>query len=188
MSKNELMKMNLQYFADQEESQEEKQTETEKTVTVGEMKRRLGELEERFKSEREGLKKSYEDALEEYKAEQELNGQELQKFREKKAEEDKQALLDEIEDLKNQANKRALQDEAIKVLGERKLPVTDKVLAFVVKDTADDTLEAISAMESIIKEVKKDFVNQGSPLVSGGLGSEPVSNKDVFAGAKITNY
>ena len=57
------------------------------------------------------------------------------------AEAEKQELLDKIAGLEKEQTKRELTEEAIKTLSSRKLPVSDKVLAFVVKDTADGTLD-----------------------------------------------
>lgn len=159
------------------------ETESEKTVTVAEMMRRLNKAnEEHERKTQEAIEK----ALEQYKAETELTGKELEAYRQKIAEEEKQALLDEIAGLKKEQTKRELTDEAIKTLSGRKLPVNDKVLSFVVKDTADDTLKAIADFENIISEIKAEYTQSEPPAVSSSFGgSSSKSQGDIFRGSRI---
>lgn len=134
--------------------------ELEKMVSVAEMQRRLKSMEDKHsKDTAEAIAK----ALEKYKAESELTGKELEEYRRKEAEAEKQALLDKIAGLEKEQTKRELTDEAIKTLSSRKLPVNDKVISFVVKDTAEGTLQAISDLESIISEIKAEY-SQSEPL------------------------
>ena len=87
--------------------------ETEKMVSVAEMQRRLKSLEEKHsKDTADAISK----ALEKYKAESELTGKELEEYRRKEAEAEKQALLDKIAGLEKEQTKRELTDEAIKTL------------------------------------------------------------------------
>lgn len=159
------------------------ETESEKTVTVAEMMRRLNKAnEEHERKTQEAIDK----ALEQYKAENELSGKELEEYRRQVAEDEKQALLDEIADLKKEQTKRELTDEAIKTLSGRKLPVNDKVLSFVVKDTADDTLKAIADFESIISEIKAEYTQSEPPAVSSSFGgSSSKSQGDIFRDSRI---
>lgn len=159
------------------------ETESEKTVTVAEMMRRLNKAnEEHERKTQEAIEK----ALEQYKAENELSGKELEEYRRQVAEAEKQALLDEIADLKKEQTKRELTDEAIKTLSGRKLPVNDKVLSFVVKDTADDTLKAIADFESIISEIKAEYTQSEPPAVSSSFGgSSSKSQGDIFRDSRI---
>lgn len=158
-------------------------TESEKTVTVAEMMRRLNKAnEEHERKTQEAIEK----ALEQYKAENELSGKELEEYRRQVAEAEKQALLDEIADLKKEQTKRELTDEAIKTLSGRKLPVNDKVLSFVVKDSADDTLKAIADFESIISEIKAEYTQSEPPAVSSSFGgSSSKSQGDIFRDSRI---
>lgn len=160
-----------------------RETESEKTVTVAEMMRRLNKAnEEHERKTQEAIEK----ALEQYKAETELTGKELEAYRQKIAEEEKQALLDEIAGLKKEQTKRELTDEAIKTLSGRKLPVNDKVLSFVVKDTADDTLKAIADFENIISEIKAEYTQSEPPAVSSSFGgSSSKSQGDIFRDSRI---
>lgn len=157
--------------------------ESEKMVTVAEMMRRLNKVN---KEHEENTQKSIAQALEKYKAESELTGKELEAYRQKEAEAEKQKMLDEIDQLKKDKVKRELTDEAIKSLSSRKLPVNDKVLSFVVKDTADDTLQAISDFESIISEIKAEYTQSEPPKMSSSFGGEYTKSRgDIFRGSRI---
>lgn len=157
--------------------------EPEKMVSVAEMQRRLKTLEEKHsKDTADAISK----ALEKYKAESELTGKELEEYRRKEAEAEKQALLDKIAGLEKEQTKRELTDEAIKTLSSRKLPVNDKVISFVVKDTADGTLQAISDFESIISEIKSEYTQSEPPAVSTAFGgSKTQSSGEIFRNSRI---
>lgn len=157
--------------------------EPEKMVSLAEMQRRLKQAEEKHA---QATQEAIAQALEKYKAESELTGKELEAYRQKEAEAEKQKMLDEIDQLKKDKVKRELTDEAIKSLSSRKLPVNDKVLSFVVKDTADDTLQAISDFESIISEIKAEYTQSDPPKMSSSFGGESTKSRgDIFRGSRI---
>lgn len=159
------------------------ETESEKTVTVAEMMRRLNKTKEEHERK---TQEAIEKALAQYKAENELSGKELEEYRRQVAEAEKQELLDKIAGLEKEQTKRELTDEAIKTLSGRKLPVNDKVLSFVVKDTADDTLKAIADFESIISEIKAEYTQSEPPAVSSSFGgSSSKSQGDIFRDSRI---
>lgn len=155
----------------------------EQMISVSEMKRRLSNLEEKHAKQKED---AVNEALKKYKAENELTGKELEDYRKREAEQEKQKLQDRIAELEREQTRRELTDEAIKTLSTRKLPVNDKVLSFVVKDTAEDTLNAISDLEAIITEIKSEFTQTEAPKVSSNFnGGESQSRADVFRSARI---
>lgn len=157
--------------------------EPEKTVSLAEMQRRLKQAEEKHA---QATQEAITQALEQYKAENELSGKELEEYRKQVAEAEKQKLLDKISDLEKEQTKRELTDEAIKTLSERKLPVNDKVLGFVVKDTADGTLQAIADFESIISEIKAEYTQSEPPKMSSSFGGESTKSRgDIFRGSRI---
>lgn len=163
------------------------ETESEKTVTVAEMMRRLNKTKEEHERK---TQEAIEKALAQYKAENELSGKELEEYRRQVAEAEKQELLDKIAGLEKEQTKRELTDEAIKTLSSRKLPVNDKVLSFVVKDTADDTLDdtlkAIADFESIISEIKAEYTQSEPPGVSSSFGSsDSKSPGEIFRDSRI---
>ena len=155
------------------ETEENEQVDTqEPTVKVAEMKRRIEQEQKKAHEQLEALKaekeRAVQEALEKYKAENELTGKELEKYRQRQAENEKQELLDQIKQLELQNTRRELKDEAIKTLSDKKLPVNDKILNFVVRDTAEDTLSAIEDMGSIILDIKNQYASTDAPLGSGG--------------------
>ncbi|HEM3202786.1 TPA: DUF4355 domain-containing protein [Streptococcus suis 8830] len=157
--------------------------EPEKMVSLAEMQRRLKQAEEKHA---QATQEAIAQALEKYKAESELTGKELEAYRQKEAEAEKQKMLDEIDQLKKDKIKRELTDEAIKSLSSRKMPVNDKVLSFVVKDTADDTLQAIADFESIISEIKAEYTQSEPPMMSSSFGGESTKSRgDIFRGSRI---
>lgn len=186
---------NLQFFAEGGEPQGDPEAsgngegaagptpEPEKMVSVAEMQRRLEQAEKKHaQSTQEAISK----ALEQYKAENELSGKELEEYRRQVAEDEKQALLDKIASLEKEQTKRELTDEAIKTLSGRKLPVNEKVLSFVVKDTADGTLQAISDFESIISAIKAEYTQSEPPGVSSSFGSsDSKSPGEIFRDSRI---
>lgn len=177
------------------ETETNEQVDTqEPTVKVAEMKRRIEQEQKKAQEQIESLRQSQQEAIQkalaEYKAENELSGKELEKYRQQQAEEEKQKLLEQIQQLELQNTRRELKDEAIKTLSDKKLPVTDKVLNFVVKDTAEDTLSAIEDMQSIITDIKNQFSSTDAPLSSGGLGtaSPDETNQEILKKAKVTTF
>lgn len=167
------------------ETVEQVDTQQEKTVSVAEMQRRLKQAEEKHE---QATQVAIQQALEKFKAESELSGKELEEYRKQEAEREKQALLDKIAGLEREQTKRELTDEAIKTLSTRQIPVNDKILGFVVKDTAEDTLKAIDDIESIIKDVKSQFAQTEAPKVSTSLGGGAETNRgEIFRNANIRN-
>lgn len=169
------------------------ETQGEKTVPLAEMQRRLDKAQEKHRDELSRLREEQEvkvkEALEKYKAETELTGKELEAYRQKEAEREKASLVEKIAELEKREEKRALTDEAIKTLSKKQLPVSDLVLRFVVKDTADKTLQAIDDLSELVSGIKQDYAKSRPPLVSGGFSEDRTSSvDDVFSKAKITGF
>ena len=151
----------------------------EPTVTVAEMKRRIAKEQEKYDELNASIDDRIKEAVEEAQKQAQMSSKELQKYKEQQAENEKQQLLKQIEELQLEHTRRELKDEAIKTLSERKLPVTDRVLKFVVKDTADETLSAIDDMSEIIKEIKNEFASSEAPMSSGGQSTQDVDT-DIY--------
>ena len=168
----------------EKEQVDTQQEETaEKMVTVAEMTRRINKVKSQNE---EAISVAVKEAIEKYKAESELTGKELDEYRKKEAEKEKQTLLEKINLLEQEQVKRELTDEAIKSLSSRKLPVNEKVLAFVVRDNADDTLKAIEDFSSIIADIKAEFTKSKAPNVSSSFGeSSSTSRTEIFRNSRI---
>ena len=174
------------------ETNEQVDTQEDKTVAVAEMKRRIEKEKERYENELAAIKaeqdKAIQEAIEKTKKEATLSGKELEKYREEEAKRKEQSYLDRIAELEREHTRRELKDEAIRTLGTKKLPVNEDVLNLVVKDTAEDTLKAIDAISNLVIEIKNESASTTPPRTSGGLGAQSASNTDVFDKAKITGF
>ena len=167
----------------QEQVDTQQEETAEKMVTVAEMTRRINKVKSQNE---EAISVAVKEAIEKYKAESELTGKELDEYRKKEAEKEKQALLEKITTLEQEQVKRELTDEAIKSLSSRKLPVNEKVLAFVVKDNAEDTLKAIEDFSNIIADIKAEFTKSKAPNVSSSFGeSSSTSRTEIFRNSRI---
>ncbi|MEI5994812.1 DUF4355 domain-containing protein [Candidatus Enterococcus mansonii] len=67
-----------------------------------------------------------------------------------KAEHEKQKLLNRIAELEKKDNFTAMSKEASKMLSEASISADDEILNFVVKDTAEDTQQAVNSFISLI--------------------------------------
>lgn len=204
----DLLKMNLQYFAkddNESENTDPKNTkdnvadpeggEHEQTVSLAEMRRRIAKEQEKYEQQIIDIEASMDERIAEAvkKAQKEatLTGKELQEYKEKEAQRKLDEAQAEIERLKKENTKRDLKDEAINTLSEKGMPVNEKVLNFVVKDTAEATLQAIDDIGEILKEIKETNAQTKPPKESGGLGSsvnEHKTTNQILDEAKITNF
>ena len=197
--------MNLQYFAaddgggaggtDAGANDGDAGKDDEPTVSVAEMKRRLEKANEKHQAAMDAMQAELDDkikaAVDAAQAEANLTGKELQKYKEQEAQRKMDELKAENERLKLEGQRRELRDEAIRTLGEKKMPVNETILDFVVKDTADDTLGAIDAMAKLLNEQKEQFAQTSPPRTSGGMGGKNTENKSpmqILDDAKITDF
>lgn len=165
------------------ENNPEVETETE-LISKEEANRLIAQAKSKAKNEAKkefdaSVEERIKEAVEEAQKQAQMSSKELQKYKEQQAENEKQQLLKQIEELQLEHTRRELKDEAIKTLSERKLPVTDRVLKFVVKDTAEETLSAIDDMSEIIKEIKNEFTSSEAPMTSGGQSTQDVET-DIY--------
>lgn len=208
MNKENLLDMNLQYFAKDDDpadapGAEGGQGEAE-TLTKEEANRLIAQQKSKAKSEAE---KAYQEQIEELKNDYEtqlsdvkskLSDKDEEEFDLSKAQRELNALKEELaterqekESLSSQIQRANMQERAVEELSEKGLPVNDKVLSFVVKDSADDTLEAIDDLAELFKEQKEEYAQTPPPLGSGGLGNsntEQKSSKSILDEAKITDF
>ena len=146
---------NVQDTTVEEQASNPKQ-EPEKTVSIAEMQRRLEQAE---KKHAQSTQEAIDKALAKYKAETELSGKELEEYRRKEAETEKQSLLDKIAGLEKEQTKRELTDEAIKTLSSRKLPIS---------------------------EIKSEYTQSEPPAVSTAFGgSKTQSSGEIFRNSRI---
>ena len=173
------------------DTQEEVDTQAEPTVKVAEMKRRIDLEQKKAQEQLDAMNQTIEqkiaEAVEKAEKEANLSGKELDEYRKQEAERKEQELKDKIAKLELEATRRELKDEAINTLSEKKLPVNEKVLKLVVKDTAEATLSAIDDIASIISDVVSEYSATDAPLASGGVAKPTNSPGEIFRNANILN-
>ena len=134
---------------EQASTQEEAET-TEKTFTQA-------ELDDIIQKEKAKAKRS---AEREYKAKMD-EAEKLRKMNaEQKAEYEAQKQADRIAELEAQLNRNGLEKEASKMLSESGIVASDDILSFVVKDDAEGTQVAVSALSSLVNELADKKVSE----------------------------
>lgn len=134
---------------EQASTQEETET-TEKTFSQA-------ELEDIVRKEKAKAKRS---AEREYKEKMD-EAEKLRKMNaEQKAEYEAQKQADRIAELEAQLNRNGLEKEASKMLSEAGIVASDDILNFVVKDDAEGTQEAVSALSSLVNELADKKVSE----------------------------
>lgn len=134
-----------------EEASTQEETEaTEKTFTQA-------EIDAIIQKEKAKAKRS---AEREYKAKID-EAEKLRKMNaEQKAEYEAQKQADRIAELEAQLNRNGLEKEASKMLSEAGIVASDDILNFVVKDDAEGTQEAVSALSSLVNELADKKVGE----------------------------
>ena len=130
-----MLDLNLQMFAEDVEVESEgvesggHHKDDSKQVTVGEMKRRLGNQAKKYEEDIEAIKASVEsqitEAIEREREIAKLNGKELEAYKQKEAEKKYQSEIDkrdkELEALRAENLQRTIRDEAQKKLETLKI-------------------------------------------------------------------
>ena len=150
---------------EQASGQEEEKT-TEKTFTQS-------QLDEIIQKEKAKAKRS---AEKEYQAKMD-EAEKLRKMNEvQKAEYEQEKQRAYIAELEAKINRSGLEREASKMLSEGGIAVDDKILGFVVKDTAESTQEAVEGFVALVNNLADRKV--GEKL----KGKTPKKMEDTYAG------
>lgn len=124
---------------EQASTQEETET-TEKTFTQAE----LDDIVQKEKAKaKRSAEREYKEKMDEAEKLRKMNA-------EQKAEYEAQKQADKIAELEAQLNRNGLEKEASKMLSEAGIVASDDILSFVVKDDAEGTQEAVSALSSLV--------------------------------------
>lgn len=152
---------------------------------------RLSRQSEQHQKELEELKQSYEQKIEDAVNRATLKEDELKAFEEAKLKKELEAKRAEVEQLQREISTRDMRDQAMTALREKNIPVTDDVLKFVVKDTAEETVEAIEAMANIYSQQRNAQAQSEAPLSGGGSNFQSTQSgnySDIIKKAKITGF
>lgn len=195
----EMLKLNLQLFAEDTEgnpeagNDDDKQEESkDKTLTQEEVNRLIAIAKSKAKEEAKKEQNAEFDTLKAELEELRKNSMTTSQLKEYEEEERKRkdaAKDKELAELKAQLNQRDMKDKAIATLSEKGLPVNEKTLSIVVKDTAEETLSMIDVVAELLTDQKRESAKTPPPIGSGGMGqSESVSNDNLFKKARITQF
>lgn len=133
------------------------------------------QLEEIVKQRVAREKKAAEKAVEEAKKLAKMNEDEKAKY-------ELEQLQNELAELKRESTRNGLAKEASKMLSEHDIQVDEDLLAFVVKDTAEDTQTAVNAFVGLInKKVEqgvKKALSGNTPKTN--VGQTQVMTQETF--------
>ncbi len=134
----------------EEASTQEEIEATEKTFTQAELDAII--QKEKAKAKR-SAEREYKEKMDEAEKLRKMNA-------EQKAEYEAQKQADRIAELEAQLNRNGLEKEASKMLSEAGIVASDDILNFVVKDDAEGTQEAVSALSSLVNELADKKVGE----------------------------
>lgn len=178
------MKMNLQYFAEQdttaneatesEESTSKKETEEtqveEKTFSRDDVAKMIAAETSKAVNK---VQKEYEDKQAEAEKLAKMNAEE-------KAEHERKQLEDRIAEYERKESIHAMSKEASKMLSDASIVVDDEILSFVVKDSAEATQKAVNAFVALIdkkaEEKTKAALSGKPPKVNMTPGKQMTKN------------
>lgn len=176
--------------AQTEASTEEQTTEKEKTVTVGEMQRRLDKQEKSYTGEISKLREEFEAKLKEEREKANLSEKEIREREAKKRDEEFEKLREENEAYKEKERINALRDGAKDALVEKGVATDDRTVGLVLRDDEETTLEAVDALADLLSDYKNQLAKDKPPRTSGGIGNAS-ADTDMFSimdQAKKTNF
>lgn len=165
------------------ENNPEVETETE-LISKEEANRLIAQAKSKAKDEAKkefdaSVEERIKEAVEEAEKRSKMTAKELEELRQKDIQRKMEEKDARIAELELQNTRRELKDGAIEILSERKLPVNERVLKLVVKDTGEDTESAINDLAEIIKDIKNEFASSEAPMTSGGQTTQDVET-DIY--------
>lgn len=136
---------------------ETEQVDTSEEVEATEKTFTQAELDAIIQKEKAKAKRS---AEKEYKAKMD-EAEKLRKMNaEQKAEYEAKKQADRIAELEAQINRNGLEKEASKMLSEAGIVANDEILAFVVKDNAEDTQETVNSFAALVNDLADNKVSE----------------------------
>ncbi|NQP65400.1 DUF4355 domain-containing protein [Streptococcus suis] len=123
---------------------------TEKTFTQEEVN---ALIEKRLAKQEKSFNKRIQEKLDESEKLRQMNA-------DQKAEYEAKKQADYIAELEAKINRSGLEKEASKMLSENGLVADDKILGFVVKDTAEATQEAVDSFSTLVNDLADKKVSE----------------------------
>ncbi|WP_239727150.1 MULTISPECIES: DUF4355 domain-containing protein [unclassified Mammaliicoccus] len=173
MEKNKL-KLNLQFFSDEEGSDEsandsnESQEQKEEVTFTPEQQKKVDEIiERRLAKEKKNVDKKVKDAVEEAKKLAKMNKDEKSQY-------ELQKLQDELNALRNEKALNDMKATARSMFLDKDINVTDELLNLVVTSDAETTKQNVEAfskiLDSMVQSKVKEALRQESPKNVGSTG------------------
>ncbi|MGM0239873.1 DUF4355 domain-containing protein [Enterococcus sp. AZ103] len=169
-----LLPMNLQFFAaddggngGQHEAKEDSNSEENNNlVSIEDLSEKaLVAIKEKFElKDNNDIDSIVKSRKAKWQKEQEAKQKEAERLAsmndDEKTEHEKQKLLDRIAELENKENYTAMSKEASKMLSEVSISADDEILDFVVRDTAEETKQAVDAFISLVDAKAEEKTKQ----------------------------
>lgn len=155
------------------EEPKEEQVDTQQEVESTEKTFTQSQLDEIIQKEKAKAKRS---AEKEYQAKMDEAEKLRQMNESQKAEYEQEKQRAYIAELEAKINRSGLEREASKMLSEGGIAVDDKILGFVVKDTAESTQEAVEGFVALVNELADKKVSEKLK------GKTPKKMEDTSAG------
>lgn len=173
MKKNKL-KLNLQFFSDDEGTDEsandshEAQEQKEEVTFTPEQQKKVDEIiERRLAKEKKNADKKVKDAVEEAKKLAKMNKDEKSQY-------ELQKLQDELNSLRNEKALNDMKATARSMFLDKDINVTDELLNLVVTSDAETTKQNVEAfsniLDSMVQSKVKEALRQDSPKNVGSTG------------------
>lgn len=169
MNKEQLMKLNLQMFAENTPAEENEDTTNEETPPADEPEKKYSDadVDEIVKKKLAKAKREKDEAIKEAEKLAKMNADEKKEYELKK-------LQDELAELKKKDAFYGLSKEATKMLSEHDITANDDLLAFVVKDDAEATKQAVDSFVTMFNEQVQEGVKKAlsgkTPKVNTNAG------------------
>lgn len=180
------LKMNLQFFAEDTGSNSggdnPDNITTEETVEAAEKEQVTNEPDKKYSDE--DVNKIIDAKFAKWKSEQQKEQDEAKKLAEmddkEKTDYEKQKLQEEIDNLKRDKTLAEMAKTATSMLADKGIQVSEGILSFVVKESAEGTSESVKAFIELIdaerEVIKADFEKRlGSKLPMDGTTSTTLS-------------
>lgn len=203
MDKKDLMKMDLQFFAEEEQpadaqgAAEDDGSQGEK-LSKDEVSRLISQQKSKAKDEaKKELEKEYEVKLEEsvkaaiaeHEAKSKMNADELAEYKQKESEEKYQKELreaqDKIDELTRINQQRQIKDESVNKLNELNIPVNEATLSLVNAGSLDDMSARAGLLAEYTNALKNEFSTSTTPTGSGGKRTNNTSFGQKLDDARI---
>lgn len=142
-------KLDVEVTEEEVNAGQSEQVDTPKEPVDGEPKVTVAEMQRRLKNQEDKLRAEFQEAQDEAEKLRKMNA-------EQKAQYENEKKDAEIAKLKAELNRSALEKEASAMLGEADIIADEQILNYVVRETAEETQEAINQFVELVNGLAED--------------------------------